>query len=93
MHSRLAICRSGTDDGVIVFHAMRSLARRLRKLEETVAPKRSKLWVVAYEGPSTEGYPQPTAEEFEQASRIWVVRIVATREDRQLESGALPAYR
>jgi len=49
--------------------------------------------VVRFEGPGTEGLPQPTPEELEQASRIWVVRMVATREDRQLESGALPAYR
>ncbi len=72
---------------------MRSLARRLSKLEEAVAPNRRKRWVVAYEGPGIEGYPQPTEEELEQATRIWVVRIVATREDRQLEAGALPAYR
>jgi hypothetical protein len=70
-----------------------NLARRVGKLEEAVAPNRRKRWAVAFEGPGTEGYPQPTEEELEHTTRIWVVRIVATIEDRQLESGAGPAYR
>ncbi len=73
--------------------AMRGLARRLSKLEETAAPKRSKRWVICFEGISPIGFVQPTAEEVEQAARVWVVRPVATQEHRLLEPGALPAYR
>jgi len=45
-----------------------NLVRRLMKLEKFAAPIRANRFVLRFEGPGSEGMPQPTKEEMEDAS-------------------------
>ena len=56
---------------------MQKLNNRLARLEQLLAPKRQPRLVVRYEGPGSEGLPQPTQEEMEQNPVITVVFVEA----------------
>ena len=53
-----------------------NLARRLAKLEDAMAPKHPKRFVVRYVGPGSEEEAQPTQEELDSATKIYTVVLV-----------------
>jgi transposase IS116/IS110/IS902 family protein len=65
------------------------LSRRLRKLEERFAPQVENRLVVRYDGPGSEGLPQPRAEDIDENTRmILAVRFVAAPDVRPCGSPA-----
>jgi hypothetical protein len=61
---------------------MRTLGKRLRKLEERFASQVENRIVVRFEGPGSEGLPQPRAEDIDENMRILVVRFVSAQDGR-----------
>ncbi len=58
-----------------------NLARRLEKLENTIALRSNRL-VVRFEGPGSEEFRQPTQEEIDEAADVFTVRFVEARDGR-----------
>ena len=46
------------------------------KLEKFAAPARGNRFAVRFEGPGSEGFPQPTEEEIENCMKVFTVRFV-----------------
>ena len=59
-----------------------NLARRIAKLEKSAAPARGKRFVVNFEGPGSEGFPQPTEEEIENCVKVFTGRVVEAIDGR-----------
>jgi len=66
----------------------RGLARRLNRVESTLAPRNDLRIVLRFEGPGSEGLPQPTEEEIREANRVLTIRFVAARDGRPVDSSA-----
>jgi hypothetical protein len=58
------------------------VTRRIAKLEKFVAPIRGNRFVVRFEGPGSETFPQPTKEEMEDARKVFTVCFVAAKDER-----------
>ena len=52
------------------------------KLEKFAAPARGKRFAVRFEGPGSEGFPQPTEEEIENCVKVFTVRFVEAIDGR-----------
>jgi hypothetical protein len=63
---------------------MKTISRRLRKLEERFAPQAENRIVVRYEGPGSEGLPQPREEDIGENTKIIVVRFVSAQDGRPI---------
>ena len=61
---------------------MKTLGRRLRRLEERFTPQVERRRVVRFEGPGSEGFAQPREEDIDENTRIIVVRFVSARDGR-----------
>ena len=59
-----------------------NLARRIARLEKSTAPIRGKRFVVRFEGPGSEGVPQPTDEEIENCVKVFTARFVESIDGR-----------
>ena len=59
-----------------------NLAKRVMKLERSAAPARGKRFLVRFEGPGSEGFPQPTQEEVENCVKVFTVRFVEAVDGR-----------
>jgi hypothetical protein len=53
-----------------------NLAKRVVKLEKSAAPVRGNRFVVRFEGPGSEGFPQPTEEEIDNCVKVFTVRFL-----------------
>ena len=58
------------------------LARRISKLERTAILIRENRLVLRFEGPGSEGMPQPTKAEIADGLEILTVRFVAAKDGR-----------
>jgi hypothetical protein len=65
---------------------MKTLSRRLRRLEERFAPKGQNRLVIRYEGPGSEGFAQPKEEDIDENTSVLVVRFVPAKDGRPRES-------
>ena len=61
---------------------MKTLVRRLRKLEKTFTPQGERRRVVRFEGPGSERFAQPREEDIDENARIIVVRFVSAKDGR-----------
>ncbi len=59
-----------------------NLAKRVMKLEKSAAPARGKRFAVRFEGPGSEGFPQPTEEEIEECVKVFTVLFVEAVDGR-----------
>ena len=59
-----------------------SLARRIAKLEKIETMTRDNRLVLRFEGPGSEGLPQPTQEEIDGAAMVITVVLVAAKDGR-----------
>jgi len=59
-----------------------NLAKRVMKLEKSAAPVRGKRFVMRFEGPGSQGFPQPTEEEIENCVKVFTVRFVEAMDGR-----------
>lgn len=66
-----------------------NLARRLAKLEETIAPQRNNRLVLRFEGPGSEKFPQPTQQEIDAGIEILTIHIVEAKDGRPAERDLL----
>jgi hypothetical protein len=53
-----------------------NIANRVAKLEKQAAPTRGKRFLVRFEGPGSEGFPQPTEEEVENCMKVFTVHFL-----------------
>jgi hypothetical protein len=60
----------------------RTLGRRVARLEQWLAPERKHRMIVRYAGPGSERFPQPTAEELEQARHVLTLRFIPAKDGR-----------
>jgi hypothetical protein len=65
---------------------MRSIASRLRRLENITTPERRSRVLVRYEGPGSENLPEPNEEDYYDATTVITVRFVAAKDGRPVES-------
>ena len=65
---------------------MKALIRRLRKLEERLAPQVDTRMVVRFEGPGSERFAQPREEDMDENRTTLVVQFVAS------DGNGRPAY-
>ena len=59
-----------------------NLGKRIAKLEKSAAPARGKRFLVRFEGPGSEGFPQPTEQEIENCVKVFTVRFVEAKDGR-----------
>jgi hypothetical protein len=59
-----------------------NLGKRIAKLEKSAAPARGKRFLVSFEGPGSEGLPQPTEPEIENCVKVFTVRFVEAIDGR-----------
>ena len=59
-----------------------NLVRRIAKLEKTEVLTRDNRVVLRFEGPGSEGFPQPTQEDIDRDTEILTVRFVETKDGR-----------
>jgi hypothetical protein len=69
---------------------MRSIASRLRRLERIAAPARFPALKVRFEGPGSEKLQQPDDGEVDEDTNVMVVRFVAAKDGRPVESTQQP---
>ena len=67
--------------------ARQNLMRRLNQVERILAPPQRLRFIVKFEGPGSEHFPQPTEEEIKE-NKVYVVRFLAARDGPHTE---LPA--
>jgi hypothetical protein len=60
-----------------------NIANRVAKLEKQAAPTRGKRFLVRFEGPGSEGFPQPTEEEVENCMKVFIVRFLEAKDGRR----------
>ena len=65
---------------------MRSIASRLRRLENLTTPERLSRILVRFEGPGSENFPQPNEDEYDETNPVITVRFVAAKDGRPVES-------
>jgi hypothetical protein len=63
---------------------MKTISRRLRKLEERFAPQAENRLVVRFEGPGSEGLPQPQPEDIDEHTEVLVIRFVSAQDGRPI---------
>ncbi len=59
-----------------------NLDKRVIKLERSAAPAQGKRFLVRFEGPGSEGFPQPTEKEIENCVKVFTVRFVEAVDGR-----------
>ena len=61
---------------------MKTLGRRLRRLEERLTPLVERRRVVRFEGPGSERFAQPREEDIDENTDVLVVQFVAAKDGR-----------
>jgi hypothetical protein len=61
---------------------MKTLARRILRLQRQFVPRKRPRVVYRFEGPGSEGHRQPTQEELEQANQVITLVFVPAKDGR-----------